>query len=502
MGIRIRTACLQSNRLRDMNKIRLTALAAFVAAAWLPRASQAQDLAYLRSLLDATPQGGWVQANTNKFSDAWLTTGPGALPDGSYSDPSAIVKAWSSFAWDSNRGNLLLWGGGHANYMGNEMYVWQGSSGTWTRGSLASRLERYGSTATYFTVDNAAPQSAHTYDNTVFMPINDRYVTFGGAAFNTGGAFTVKGPNGDPVAAGPWLWDPSKADPNKVGGTDGSGYSPAIAGGNMWSNQAGKWTGIAGPLSHVDTNSAYVTENGKDVVYITRNQGGSGFQSLYRYQFGDVQSGELGVFEQVGRGDNVVSFQSAATIDTANRLYVHTSADGAFRGLGVWDLDTNNAANPGANQSRYITLKFVDGTAYAVNRQHGIAFDDATQKIILWDGRERGVVYETAPEFDASGNLLTTWTVRELESTTAAQPNGLFGDAGNESGVLGKFQYVSDLDAFIALDNYSNSTQDAGVWLYKPFTTPVPEPTSLLLMLGGLGGLLGLRRNRRAAAKV
>src|SRR4051794_10697886 len=72
----------------------------------------AEDVQYLRDLLAATPPGGWVRANTNRFSDAW-TTGPDALPDGSFSDPSAVVRAWSSFAWDSNRGNLLLFGGGH-----------------------------------------------------------------------------------------------------------------------------------------------------------------------------------------------------------------------------------------------------------------------------------------------------------------------------------------------------------------------------------------------------
>ncbi len=76
----------------------------------------------LASLLSATPPGGWVKASTNFYSDAWPT---GA--DATNSWPGAVVRAWSSFAWDSGRGNMMLWGGGHANYVGNEMYVWNGA---------------------------------------------------------------------------------------------------------------------------------------------------------------------------------------------------------------------------------------------------------------------------------------------------------------------------------------------------------------------------------------
>src|SRR5687768_14430919 len=104
----------------------------------------------LSSLLAETPQGGWVRASTNLYSDAWAT-GADAAPG----PTSTVVSAWSSFAWDSTRGNLLLWGGGHGNYVGNEMYVWDGATGNWGRGSLASRIDSKG-----FIVDNAAPQSA------------------------------------------------------------------------------------------------------------------------------------------------------------------------------------------------------------------------------------------------------------------------------------------------------------------------------------------------------
>lgn len=453
-------------------------------------ANAALDLSYLQGLLAATPEGGWVQANTNNFSDAWASTQAGGVPN---SNPAAVVHAWSSFAWDSNRGNLLLFGGGHANYAGNEMYVWQGSDGTWTRGSLPSRLERYGTTSTFFTVDNAAPQSAHTYDNNIYVPVNDMFVTFGGAAFNSGGVFTVKGPDGKPTPAGPWMWDPNKADPNKVGGTDGSGYNLASSGGNMWTNQYGKWVGNLGS-DYLEGYTAYNKENGRDVIYVT-GAGGGGWPSLFRYELGNVRAGELGSFEKVAVAWNAPSFQGTATIDTANGLFIRTtSVNGFSMGFGVWDLAKSNAANPDANRDIAIYLVNEDGTPFDMNVDFGIDFDSKNGKILMWDGRDNGTIWETEAAYDGSGKLLTTWVVKKRLSVTIAQPDGDF-----QTGVLGKWHYIDDLDAFIALDEYDYSTADAAVWLYKPFsdseppTGTIPEPSSWLLLLLGLAAVQRIR---------
>jgi hypothetical protein len=113
----------------------------------------------------------------------------------------------------------------------------------------------------FFIADSAAPQSAHTYDNNIFAPLNDLFFSLGGATFNSGADFSNRAADGALVRAGPWAWDPTRADPNKVGGTTGSGYNPATVGGQMWSNQQGKWTGQEVP-SYINGNSAYRAEGG------------------------------------------------------------------------------------------------------------------------------------------------------------------------------------------------------------------------------------------------
>ena len=172
----------------------------------------------------------------------------------------------------------MLWGGGHANYVGNEMYVWDGDTGKWGRGSLPSRTDSQG-----MIIGGTAPQSAHTYDNNIYLPVNDMFLTFGGAAAGTGSVFrTTDG--GEVRRAGPYLWDPAKADPNKVGGTLDSGWNAATPpqNGDMWIDRHGQWTGTEAP-GYINGTTAYRTENGKDVVYLTADANASGFPSLYRY---------------------------------------------------------------------------------------------------------------------------------------------------------------------------------------------------------------------------
>ena len=454
--------------LGDTARLSLTTMALAICAS----SASAADNGYLRSLLDATPQGGWVQANASPFSTAWVT-GPSALPDSSHSNPGSIVRAWSSFAWDSNRSNLQLWGGGHANYYGNEMYVWQGADGSWTRGSVSSRVEAIPGSPdvrTRLVVDDAAPQSAHTYDNNIYLPVNDMFLTFGGAAYDDGGNFQVRNAAGQMVRAGPWMWDPQKADPNKVGGTTGSGYNPTVEGGNMWHNRMNMVTGTSG-RGHANGTTAYRQEDGKDVVYVTVQAESSGWPALYRYAVGDVRNGGTDAWQRVGISWNAPSAQSAATIDSAHGLYVQTTSYPRVD-LSVWDLSKNNAADPNANSNIAVELQLADGTPFQMNEDFGIAYDEVNGKLLLWDGHSQGTVWSTEATFDANDVLAPVWTVTEQPaSTTTSQPSGNFA-----TGVLGKWKYVSELQAFVALNAFNATTGDAQVWFYKPYGSAAVAP--------------------------
>ncbi|WP_374496144.1 hypothetical protein [Zoogloea sp.] len=464
----------------------------------LSTAHASPQLDRLESLLAATPEGGWVKANVGTFSEAWAT-GSTAVPLSSYRNPASIVSAWSSFAWDSTRGDLLLWGGGHANYAGNEMYVWDANSGDWSRGSLPSRID-----SNFFVVDSAAPQSSHTYENNLYLPVNGVFLTFGGAAFQSGGSFrNFDGNNITP--SGPWVWDPTKADPNKVGGTTGSGWDPSTEGGQMWTDRYAQSPANT-PANFINAATAYRSENGKDVVYVSVDQGSSGFYSLYRYIVGDVKSGGMDTWEKIGVMANTAANGGSGTIDTKNNLFIRTAAVGGryTSNLAVWDLNKANPSDPNSNLDIGIQLVDEAGNPFPMTSRFGIEYDKKNGQILLWDGSEQGTVWTVTPQYDANGKLLTTWVVKKLISTTFTQPDGNF-----STGVLGKWNYIEELDAFMALNEFSNTTGDAEVWLYKPFstttTTPPPnggtvdEPGMAALLLASLG-ILGVARRRRNTA--
>jgi hypothetical protein len=452
------------------------------------------DLSRLRNLLDASPEGSWIKASTGVWSAAW--------PAGSGNAPLSIVTAWSSFAWDSTNDQLLLWGGGHANYSGNEMYVWSAATGSWSRGSLPSALVN-GGNSNFYVVDNAAPQSAHTYDNSLYLSANRQFFTLGGAVYNTGSVFRTADCSAplnctNVQRAGPWLWDPSKADPNKVGGTTGSGIDPGALGGNMWTNRAGSLVGSQAPSAVQGAAATRVEMIGgvpTDVVYFTGENQANGFPTLYRYTVGNVAGGGLDRIEAIGATYNTVIFQGAATIDEAGNSFIRTTAGGdpSAPDLAVWNLANANVGRPG--QNRDTAVRLVDSTTgsdFSITDKFGIDYDSVSGTLLLWDGASSGVVWQTSPQYDAQGTALSTWLVTPIANAGSQAPIGNF-----QNGVLGKWHYVDTLGAFVALDNYDASTMDAGVWLYKPLASAVPEVPKWALLL--CGALLLIRLLRREA---
>ena len=497
----------QPRALPSSRVVRQVALA--VATAMVAAPSLAVTSSYLQDLLASTPVGGWVRGNTTSFSSAWVTDPslkPGAADQMIYS-PGAVVTAWSSMAWDSTRGNLLLWGGGHASHSGNEMYVWDGNTGAWGRGSLPSKLEiiynwNQPTPIPYLVIDSKAPQASHTYESNLYLPVSGKFITFGAVAYNDAKNFKARDENGNIVLAGPWLWDPAKADPNKVGGSTGSGWNPGTLGGEMWTNRAGKsdWLGPNAPanfdFNFINNTTAYRTENGRDAVYITAN-GGGGWPNLFRYTVGDLDNGGRDTWELVGASSfTAYTFQSSGTIDDANNLYVQTTtpSNNGFD-LHVWDITRSGAGN----RDKGIRLVKANGDDFAINLKHGIDYSSIDGSLYIWGG-DQGQVFRTQATYNQDGSLATTWIVEALGDVSASEPVG-----AHLYGVMGKWQYVDELGAFVALEEMNGNPAlpgDAGLWFYKVAdVTPVPEPASYAMLMGGLA-VLGWGMRRRRSSQV
>jgi hypothetical protein len=75
----------------------------------------------LHDRIAAAPEGSWLKVNVNRYEEVWTPLPQRAQVDGvAFGSPRKLITAWGSMAWDSNRRQLVIWGGGHANYAGNE----------------------------------------------------------------------------------------------------------------------------------------------------------------------------------------------------------------------------------------------------------------------------------------------------------------------------------------------------------------------------------------------
>jgi hypothetical protein len=415
------------------------------------------DLVVLLDILEGLEEGNWVRVNENLYQDVWAPPGLQPLFGAGPSSPHKIVYAWSSFAWDSNRGNLMIYGGGHANSAGNDMYVWNGSTRLWERGSVPSEVVYDDTIGLWSAIDgeDAAPSSAHTYDNNIFLPIADRFLTFGGACHSHGSAYR-RPDDGSPTGwrtTGPYVFDPSKAGPNKVGGTDGSHVQredphPEIEGGNMWQNRD-IYVNIPGEPDiaggFINGVTAYAEEVGIDVVYVGGDPGAAAQQHLYRYTVADPDDPTQDTWELVGKYWNSFTGQGSGTIDSVLNIFVRTAQDWFV----YWDL---NAAGP---QNHNVLFYPDDSTGeFTLSYHHAVDYDVQRHQYALWRGD--AVVWMMYPPASVSPD---GWTIHKQPTPTSAVPNG-----DSATGILGKWKYIPELDAFMGLQD----PYEGNVWLYKP----------------------------------
>ncbi len=406
-------------------------------------------------LIAASADGAWIKVNENLFSDVWVPAELRPLRGVSNPNPFKIIAAWSSFAWDSRRGDLILYGGGHANYAGNEVYRFRSSTRRWERASLPSEVVQDESEV-FNAIDgaDAAPSSAHTYDNSVYLEVADRFLTFGGAATDHGGPYQRIIQSAENELVGPYAFDPSKADGQKVGGTTGSHVQrisefPDVLGGEMWQNRdiyrnVLSESGL--PLQFVNCNTAYQNEAGVDVVYLAARRKGT-TQRLYKYTVSNVDDPKQDTLELVGTVvDGLIGGESVAAFSPHLKAYVRSN----YKKFSYWDLNSAGTKN---RDKVFVpndpTGELAELTGY------GMDYDPIRRTFLVWP--TGGDVWEVTPPEVLSPE---GWEARKL--VPAANTQRPYFGVG--TGVLGKWKYAKDLGVFVALQDKN----EGNVWFYKP----------------------------------
>jgi hypothetical protein len=162
-------------------------------------------------------------------------------PKNSVEDCVAVLIAWNSCIGDTLRSRLVCWGGGHADYSGNEIYALD--LNTVAAGNCSRtipcwiRLTNYSppntTTTCVETLSDGMPNSRHTYDALAYVPVQD-------VALMSSGSLNYCG-NGSSAT---WSLAMSSI-PTSCGTTNPSSSAPACS---------PAWAQVGSSGSHADTN--------------------------------------------------------------------------------------------------------------------------------------------------------------------------------------------------------------------------------------------------------
>lgn len=118
--------------------------------------------------------------------------GPGSGPWSGQTGLRAVIDAWNggAFATGFGRyGSLVVWGGGHQDYYGNEIYTFDLESRRWTRltNPFAGPINWTSANPDYpdARYPDGTPIPPHTYDQVEYHPLTNSFITLRSMADNT-----------------------------------------------------------------------------------------------------------------------------------------------------------------------------------------------------------------------------------------------------------------------------------------------------------------------------
>jgi hypothetical protein len=172
----------------------------------LPAKTNGQNLS--DCLAKLTDQGaGWCEIRINKHHPSISSVWPKNLDEKTKMNtgPASVLLAWNSAAFDRKNRILYFFGGGHADYGGNEVYRFELDNGKWRRLTDPSTLDHLFVATDYhkrpkkpwrrlcWAPDTRRlPGSTHTYDGLIFSHTTKTLFLYNMGAAN-GSCFEDKG---------------------------------------------------------------------------------------------------------------------------------------------------------------------------------------------------------------------------------------------------------------------------------------------------------------------
>jgi hypothetical protein len=359
--------------------------------------------------------GTWAEVSLNTLADVNPARDPAVNPNHPGPPPwrdnqAAVLGAWNGGAFASGYGKsgaLILVGGGHTDYYGNEVYAFDLDSRSWQRLTNPYRSPSFPVADGIW--PDGTPSVSHTYDQVDYHPGTNSFVMMKTQHDNTGG-------QSSPMVAMFSLDGLKSPDTNA----------------NRDANRA-NWR--LSPL-HADN----YTQSGGWSVYDSKRDlfwanGGAGTRSFVSFDPKPSQpGGRFGAFKSYPQRTAVTD--AVAAYDPVNDIILYT----VFRNApNVWAVDL---AQPAAGNGGNVQITQA-GSAPEREPAHGWEWSPSRRAFVYYrrgagvhELRQQGTDWRTDP-----------WQWSELTS-----PENTLVPAGEiRNGVYSKFRIASFADAEIAL---------------------------------------------------
>ncbi len=236
---------------------------------------------------------------------------------------SGVVRAWNGGIADTGRNRMILWGGGHNDYAGNEVYAFDLASLQWQRLNDPSPI-----TPCEESTPDRKPNSRHTYGGLAYLADVDRMFSFGGVLHCSHGI----GSNAT-WTLGLEALDWVRMDPARGGSPNDENH---------------------GAVTAYDPNSK--------LVYVYDRASGFWSYDYHRNSYRRLNN------------DTSLSLHTNAVIDATSELFL-TFGDGEIRAISL-------AARGGHSTQDRSKAKGCDGLARSSSP--GLAYDPVQDRVIGW----------------------------------------------------------------------------------------------------------------------
>lgn len=339
-------------------------------------------------LEDLAP-GRWYEVPSSQLK----ALNPCPANDCSYSSIegiAAIMDDWNGGAFATGygtKGGLVVSGGGHMGYFGNELYVFDVGQLKWQR--VSNPVENPQCDFSEGELQDRSPCSAHTYDYVDYHPGTNSFVQLGSTSNHT----------------------------------QGGGGSPRVHLFNLTTKQWRRGARRANFADQTGASSAY--DSNRDVFWFL-----APFNNYFSMYDPNANSGEGSWTLQQQYN---IEIDAVAAIDPTRDLYVVIEGRVTHQVI-VFDLKRPTAAP--------VVVRTSGDTAIQASKANGFEWDPSSKAFVGWRGGTS--VYMLKPPAGDWKTEAWTWTRVDAAAGNTANPGN-----PNERGTYSRWRYVPALNVFV-----------------------------------------------------